>query len=160
MNYIRFDPGQANDGFSKKLSSNFNQLNLLLWKNFNLQKRAFIATILEICVPALFALILLPIRKLVKSNHILNDTTYPIFNINQFDPELIPQQPSSSDYFLKNFLGLNEKGALWDFAYQPNNSDLVNNAMKRLDPKLVNLYCKFFYYFKMIFLKFIIKYFS
>ena len=143
MNYNRFEHDNANNGFSKKMNSNFNQLNLLLWKNFNLQKRSIIATILEICVPALFALILLPIRKLVKSNHILNDTTYPIFNINQFDPQLLPEQPSSLDYFFNNFLGLNERASLWDFAYQPNNSDLVNNAMKKVGERLVNVYCNF-----------------
>jgi hypothetical protein len=93
----------------------------------------------------LFALILLPIRKLVKSNHILNDTTYPIFNVNQFDTQLIPEQPTSLDYFLKNILGLNERGSLWDFAYQPNNSDLVNNVMKKVGERLVNVYCKIFF---------------
>jgi hypothetical protein len=36
--------------------TNLNQLKLLLWKNVTLQKRAVISTIIEICVPTLFAI--------------------------------------------------------------------------------------------------------
>ena len=36
--------------------TNLNQLKLLLWKNVTLQRRAVISTIIEICVPTLFAI--------------------------------------------------------------------------------------------------------
>jgi hypothetical protein len=36
--------------------TNLSQLKLLLWKNVTLQKRAVISTIIEICVPTLFAI--------------------------------------------------------------------------------------------------------
>ena len=64
------------------------QLGLLLRKNGILQYRSIIATILEIALPALFAVILLPVRSIVKSNNIENDTVYEPFGINAFPLDL------------------------------------------------------------------------
>jgi len=52
------------------------QLNLLLWKNYTLQKRRPMATVVELLVPALFSLVLLIIRNELTPIHHDNMTTW------------------------------------------------------------------------------------
>jgi hypothetical protein len=99
-------------GFKK----NLNQLNLLLWKNYRLQVKSIIGLILELTVPALFAIILLPIRTIVKSEQLDYDTFYSTFDLRNF---------TFKSYVL---------------AYQPNNSALVNRIMEKTrDDLKINL---------------------
>lgn len=101
-----------------RLVTSMSQLKLLFWKNWTLQKRSLIACILELLIPALFAFILLPIRRIVKSDHYLNDTVFPAFRFDQLPPQLTPEYSS----------GFN----LWSVAYQPNNSQLVDRIMSQV----------------------------
>lgn len=64
------------------LKSNLKQLGLLTWKNYTIQKRSIIGLLLEILLPALFSIILLPIRSIVKSVDYPNVTNYSTFDIN------------------------------------------------------------------------------
>jgi len=52
------------------------QLNLLLWKNYTLQKRRTMATVIELLVPALFSLVLLIVRSQVIATHYRDKTTW------------------------------------------------------------------------------------
>ena len=104
---------------NKNVSSfrrNLNQLNLLLWKNYRLQLKSIIGLILELTVPALFAIILLPIRTIVKSEQLDYDTFYNTFDLNNFT--------------FRNYI----------LAYQPNDSLLVNRIMEKTrDDLKINL---------------------
>ena len=97
----------------------FNQLNLLLWKNFKLQFRSVLSTILGVSVPILFAIILLPIRTIVKTDNYLNNTIYPTFEINDF-----PFQPK-----------LVSPNVKWILGFQPNSSK-INEIMDMVSSKL------------------------
>lgn len=104
--------------------SDLQQLWLLLWKNASLQKRSWIGLCLEIILPAFFAIILLPIRSIVKSEKIENDTTYYAFNFDRF--------PNNS-IFRKQ----------WCMGYTPNNDTLVNAIMEKISQNLnFTLNCK------------------
>ena len=102
-----------------------NQLNILLWKNFLLQKRYGIGTLIEILLPAVFAIILLPIRTIVKSQQIKNDTTFIPFSVDTFYPNF-------------KFDSLN-------IGYAPNNSERLSKIMKTVSSnfklKLMGLIC-------------------
>jgi len=101
---------------NKKETVYYSQLWLLLWKNLQLQKRSIIGSIIELTLPAIFAIILIPIRTIVKSDHKLNDTTYGPFTINKLD-----------EFFLNgNF----------SFGYFPKNSTKIDNMMKKIANRL------------------------
>lgn len=100
---------------SSGLAGDLKQLWLLTWKNYSLQKRAIIGTFFEIFIPALFAIILLPIRTIVKSQQFTNDTVYSPFRVEQ-----LPLVFRTG----------------WYLAYQPNSSDLINQAMGKVGTKL------------------------
>lgn len=97
--------------------SDLKQLKLLLWKNVNLQKRSLIGLILELIVPAFFAIILLPIRGIVKSKLISNDTFYDTFNLTTF--------PTIIDGF-KVY-----PPEHWYIGYTPGNSTLASSIMEQ-----------------------------
>jgi len=62
-----------------------NQLGLLLWKNFLLQSRKIVVTVLEIGIPCLFALILIFIRQNVKIVDFNDPLTWAPFKVNTFN---------------------------------------------------------------------------
>jgi ATP-binding cassette subfamily A (ABC1) protein 3 len=88
------------------------QLKLLLWKHFLLQKRSLFSLMLKLSVPALFAIVFMPIRTVIKTGSNPNDTTYYSFDLDSFDPSL-PLYKNSS------------------FGYFPNSSQLINSIMSR-----------------------------
>ena len=100
------------------LSDQLNQLKLLLWKHFKIQKRSLFGLLLKLTIPAIFAIVFMPIRTLIKSNANTNDTSYYSFDLENFDPRLTVYLNST-------------------FSYYPNNSKLVNNVMKTVSEKLV-----------------------
>lgn len=93
------------------------QLGLLLWKNYRLQIKSPIGLVLEILVPALFAFILLPIRSIVKSEEFKSPTVFGEFSVNQ-----LPRKFFNKSLFL---------------AYQPNNSELVNEIIRQVGNNLL-----------------------
>nr|UOU03313.1 ATP-binding cassette subfamily A3-2 [Brachionus rubens] len=129
---------RLNRGFGSDIKTNLNQIYLLSWKNYSLQKRAIISTILEILIPTLFVVILLPIRRIVKSDQFLNNTVYPSFSFDQIPSDLIPgfgdnDNQRSFRLFRRD---VEEAAHLWELAYYPNNSELVNNIMKKVESEI------------------------
>lgn len=116
-----------------EFKKNFNQLGLLLWKNYVLQKRSIIGTILELLLPAFFAIILLPIRGIVKSNNLANDTLYRPFSLDPFPTGLKPEysvfnRHLSKDDLLSGKINLKAEEK-WCLGYAPQNNSLVNDIM-------------------------------
>ena len=101
-----------------------NQLRLLLWKNYSLQKRSIIGTILELAVPAFFAIILLPIRGIVKSNDHPNETYYGSFSPSQWPNDFPRPTPPKLPNFTADFQ--------WDIGYTPKDNPLINDLMANL----------------------------
>jgi hypothetical protein len=97
--------------------SNFDQLKLLLWKSFQNHKRSWIGTLVELIMPAFFALILLPIRATIKSEFISDDTVYKSFEIDDFHDDLLIHLNST-------------------FGYYPNTSTLVNKIANKVSTDL------------------------
>lgn len=68
-----------------------NHLLLLLWKNYLLQKRKVVVTILEIGIPTLFAVILILIRQRVSSEEVRSPTSWKKFTLD-FPDDVIRSQ--------------------------------------------------------------------
>lgn len=111
----------------ESVKNDLRQLKLLLWKNFTIQKRSIIGTILEILVPTLFVIILLPIRSIVKSEYFSNDTTYHEFSFDHLPFNLRPKPSVDAPFY---------KGLQWTFAYQPNTNNMTNRIMEQVGVKL------------------------
>lgn len=115
-----------------------NQLGLFLWKNFKLQLRSVLSTLLEISVPAIFAIILLPVRTTVNTDSYLNNTVYPAFEVNNLPTGLVP----TFRFAAKNSL------PQWAFGYQPNNSSNIDKIMVMVASKLnLQLKCNLIFFF-------------
>lgn len=106
--------------------SNLKQIGLLSWKNYTIQKRSLIALLLEILLPALFAVVLLPIRGLVKSTNYPNDTIYSSFSVNQLPFLKFPKAQINQ----------------WYIGYTPVNNQYVNETMLQLINKLSGPFTK------------------
>lgn len=119
------------EGNGSCLKSNLKQIGLLMWKNFTLQKRGIIATIIEILVPTLFVIILLPIRRIIKSEQYFNDTVYESFSIDALPSDLLPEIPANSLSNQTSYEGL------WTIGYYPTNVDLINKIMDKVESDLV-----------------------
>lgn len=114
---------------SSFLNMTSNQLSLLLWKIYLVQKRSPILSILELIMPAILSIILLPIRQIVNTNDLVNNTVYDAFNLEDFDNNFIIYKNST-------------------FAYYPNNSAVTNEIMKKISEKFqLNYECKHFILF-------------
>lgn len=67
-------------------ATNWEKFRLLTWKNFLLQWRRKLQTVIEILVPVLFSALLVFIRSLVVPEIYPNATVYQPFPINNLDP--------------------------------------------------------------------------
>lgn len=67
-------------------ATNWEKFRLLTWKNFLLQWRRKLQTVIEILVPVLFSALLVFIRSLVVPEIYPNATVYHPFPINNLDP--------------------------------------------------------------------------
>jgi hypothetical protein len=59
--------------------SNLAKLRLLLWKNYILQKRQKLQTILEIFFPLVFVVVLVAVRAIINSEKYPDGMTFPSF---------------------------------------------------------------------------------
>ena len=75
------------------MSSGLRKFKLLLWKNWLLQKRKPIVTIVEIGCVAFFSVILLFIRGRVVSDNITEPTIWKNFSVEKFPESLCPTSP-------------------------------------------------------------------
>ncbi|KAK7870569.1 hypothetical protein R5R35_009078 [Gryllus longicercus] len=62
------------------MSRTGSKLGLLLWKNWKLQARHPLQTVVEILIPVLFSCLIVVVRSLVEPEHISTVTTYPAFS--------------------------------------------------------------------------------
>ena len=89
-----------------KFKSNLDQLGLLTWKNYKLQTRSIISLIVELTLPAFLAIILIPLRTIIKSEF-YDAQEYSAFNLSKFPQKNDSSPPSSITLY-----------------YQPNNSEI------------------------------------
>ncbi|XP_074866754.1 phospholipid-transporting ATPase ABCA3 [Carettochelys insculpta] len=95
------------------------QFGLLLWKNYILQKRQILVTVIEICLPLLFAAILIALRHRVHSVSHPNATIYPSQSVDKLPWFFHRPQPRP-----------------WELAYIPSNSTAVKNVAEAVEKAL------------------------
>lgn len=67
---------------SVRMTTKWDKFRLLMWKNFMLQWRHKLQTVIEILIPVLFSALLVLIRSLVTPDVFPDDRTYPPLKIN------------------------------------------------------------------------------
>ncbi|XP_058565915.1 phospholipid-transporting ATPase ABCA3 [Neofelis nebulosa] len=97
------------------------QLALLLWKNYTVQKRRVLVTVLELLLPLLFSGILIWLRLKIQSENVPNATIYPGQSIRE----------------LPLFFSFPPPGDAWELAYIPSHSDAVKTITETARRTLV-----------------------
>ncbi|KAF0881251.1 ABCA3 protein, partial [Crocuta crocuta] len=97
------------------------QLALLLWKNYTVQKRRVLVTVLELLLPLLFSGILIWLRLKIQSENVPNATIYPGQSIQE----------------LPLFFNFPPPGDTWELAYVPSHSDAVKTITETARRALV-----------------------
>uniref|UniRef100_F6USW1 ABC transporter domain-containing protein n=1 Tax=Ciona intestinalis TaxID=7719 RepID=F6USW1_CIOIN len=97
------------------------QFCLLFWKNFVLQKRRPIATVIELLLPLLFAVLLVIIRQEVDVTNYPNITTWREFSVNNL-PEFPYSVVPEDEHF--------------NIAYVPNNIQGIHDVMDSVKTRL------------------------
>uniref|UniRef100_A0A8C7CBE9 ATP binding cassette subfamily A member 3 n=1 Tax=Neovison vison TaxID=452646 RepID=A0A8C7CBE9_NEOVI len=97
------------------------QLGLLLWKNYTVQKRKVLVTVLELFLPLLFSGILIWLRLKIQSENVPNATVYPGQSIQE----------------LPLFFSFPPPGDAWELAYVPSQSDAVKTITEMVRRALV-----------------------
>ncbi|XP_075755150.1 phospholipid-transporting ATPase ABCA3 [Pelodiscus sinensis] len=95
------------------------QFGLLLWKNYILQKRQILVTLIEICLPLLFAAILIALRHRVHSISHPNATIYPSQSVDELPWFFHRWHPRP-----------------WELAYVPSNSTAVRRIAEVVEKAL------------------------
>ena len=110
-----------------------NQFLLLTWKNWLIQKRKKVATVLEIFLPILFTLILIIFRQIVEIEYFDEPTTWRVFNPDQFRDDLVPRS---------RFNRSGPGNSTWMLCYSPNDplatqlmQDVAGQINVRVDGK-------------------------
>ena len=85
-------PGGDGAGVETEETSGWSKFQLLLWKNWVVQKRHKVQTLVEIALPVFFAALLVLIRDLAPADVFNNATVYPAYRI---EPNL-PDIPSAA----------------------------------------------------------------
>ena len=98
----------------------YNQFNLLMYKNWLLQKRKKISTIFIVFIPIIFVIVLVVLRATLSSEYISSPTTEPPFDVKSNLNDLGLEPPP---------------GASWVLAYTPN-TPLVQDLMKSISASL------------------------
>ncbi|KAL7979133.1 hypothetical protein Chor_015157 [Crotalus horridus] len=96
------------------------QFGLLLWKNYILQKRKILVTLIEVCLPLLFAAILIGLRHRV---HSVNHPNATLYHSKQVDR-------------LPSFFHRWHSGVPWELAYVPSNNTAVESIAEAVEKAL------------------------
>lgn len=96
---------------------------LLLWKNWLLQKRKKVLTILELALPLIVASIVLIARQLVNSTYFDAGRQWPSFSVDTLPLGLVPPNVTS------------RSSSQWRFAYSPDNL-VVRRLIEKLGKDL------------------------
>lgn len=86
LKFIQFSIKGTNSSSSKYERSSWDKLKLLLWKNYKIQTRHKIQTIVELLLPLIFTIILVIIRILVKSTLVTEPTIYDSYALDNNPP--------------------------------------------------------------------------
>uniref|UniRef100_A0A8C4X0D4 ATP-binding cassette, sub-family A (ABC1), member 3b n=1 Tax=Eptatretus burgeri TaxID=7764 RepID=A0A8C4X0D4_EPTBU len=105
------------------------QFGLLLWKNYVLQKRQVLVTIIELALPALFAAILIAIRQRVSFTEYPNSTYYRPLSVDRLPQQLMKIHMLHYPEF---------KDVGWFFAYSPGNATPVREIASHVEKKLAH----------------------
>lgn len=70
----------------RKMATNLDKFRLLMWKNFLLQRRHSIQTIVEILIPVTFGIILIWIRSMIYPIVYTDPLIFKPFEINTLEP--------------------------------------------------------------------------
>nr|CAB3219610.1 ATP-binding cassette sub-family A member 3-like [Phallusia mammillata] len=97
------------------------KLSLLIWKNFLLQKRRPIATVIELLLPIFYTIILVIIRDAIDVTNHPNSTTWREFKVDTLPEFSVGTLPDN----LK-----------WKIAYAPNDVAFCNDVMQSVETKL------------------------
>ena len=115
------------------MTNQANQFLLLNWKNWLIQKRKVVATILEIVLPVFFSFLLIIFRQIVEIETYKEPTTWRPYNPDQFRADFIaPPDRSTAD----------ENGT-WHLCYSPNHTtatDLMENMAQRIGVNVTGKY--------------------
>ena len=84
------------------MSNKVDQLSVLLWKNWLVQRRKPAITAVEILLPTVFSLILVIIRQHVPSTRYDSPTAWPGFSVWTLNPTLGVCLPTCKLYFAPN----------------------------------------------------------
>jgi hypothetical protein len=74
---------------AQRETSAWNKFKLLLWKNFKIQTRHKVQTVVELLIPLVFAIVLAIIRMLIESEKIPEPSIYDAFNVKGNPPAVI-----------------------------------------------------------------------
>nr|AKC42130.1 ABCA3 [Petromyzon marinus] len=99
------------------------QFGLLLWKNYVLQKRQVLVTLVELALPALFAAILIAIRQRVPESSHPNATIYSPLSLSRLPDSLMWLHH-------RQFPEFRDKG--WFLAFTPANVTAVHDIAERV----------------------------
>ncbi|XP_068200893.1 phospholipid-transporting ATPase ABCA3-like isoform X1 [Palaemon carinicauda] len=85
-------------------TSGFQKFWLLLWKNWLLQRRRKIQSVIEVVLPIVFCILLVVIRDLAPSENFPEPTHYKPFDINELPANLTPSKAGIFESFTEAFL--------------------------------------------------------
>lgn len=114
------------------------QFGLLLWKNFQLQRRKPVVTAFEILIPVIFSLILILIRQRVEVHHVTVPIRWTSFSADSFPSKLSPKESTLGSFF--DFFS-SAKPLPWKLYYSPNTSlaaEVMMNVKEQLGPKSIS----------------------
>ncbi|KAG7167085.1 ATP-binding cassette sub-family A member 3-like 1 [Homarus americanus] len=133
----------------KRGSSGLHKFWLLLWKNWILQRRRKIQTLVEVLLPVVFCVLLVVIRDLAPYGIFLQPTYYKPFEVSQLPANLTPNDnggffsewaqqifsDDSSERRRRSLSASESQDPMWPIAYSPNNT-VITKLMELVSTRL------------------------
>ena len=70
-------------------TTGYQKFKLLLWKNYKIQMRHMVQTLVELFLPLLFSLVLVSVRIVIKSDFVTEPTVYGAFELKDNQPYVV-----------------------------------------------------------------------